>query len=299
MLLRLPSSVRRGLAGALALGATACVRPPPSPPAPRRAAAPVEARAPRWALVHATVLDLRDGSAHADQTVVVEGETIAAVGPFAAVSTEGAARVLDVGGAFVMPGLWDMHVHLNDAYALRLFIATGVTGVRVMWGNPPPFDPAERRPPLHSSMRSAIAAGKLAGPRLVIASSLLDGPTSFWLGATKVGSADEARRAVDEAARAGADFVKVYSALPREAFFAIAEASNARGLPFAGHVPDAVTAAEASDAGQRSIEHAFGLSLACSSREAELRARPVPSGYGLPFARAKLKEEAEARASYD
>jgi len=62
--------------------------------------------------------------------------------------------------------------------------------------------------------------------------------------------------------------------------------------------PAGVTRAEASDAGQRSIEHAFGLSLACSSREAELRRRPLPSGYGVAFARAKLSQEKAARALF-
>jgi imidazolonepropionase-like amidohydrolase len=300
------SPALRGFGGALALGAIACSRPTPSStgarsPAsasPREPLAPRASQASRWALAHATVLDLRDGSERADQTIVVEGVKIVTVGPALSVSTAGASRVLDVGGAYVMPGLWDMHVHVGDPYALRLFVANGVTGVRVMWGNPPP-DPGGRSEPLHASMRASIEAGTIEGPRLVVASQLLDGPASFWTGATKIATAEEGRRAVDDASAAGADFIKVYSGLPREAFFAIADEARAKGLPFAGHVPDAVSAAEASDAGQRSVEHAFGLSLACSSREAELRRRPVPPGYGVAFLRAKLREERDARASYD
>ena len=67
----------------------------------------------------------------------------------------------------------------------------------------------------------------------------------------------------------GADFIKVYSRLPRDVYLAIAEESRTRGIPFAGHVPAEVTAEEASDAGQKSFEHLIGVDLALS------RARPA------------------------
>ncbi len=299
-----PSRPRFGYA--IALVATACTRAP-SPPPPARSAPPAASAAvapsgpPRWALVHATVLDLRDGSALPDRAVVIEGGSIAAVVPAASLAGDAAReRAIDVGGAFVMPGLWDMHAHPNDPYALRLFLANGVTGVRVMWGNPPPEIGAPA-PPMHFEMRRAVAAGEREGPRLVIASSILDGPTSFWAGAVAVAGAAEGRQAVAEAAAAGVDFIKVYTSLPREAFFAIADESRARGLPFAGHVPDAVSAAEASEAGQRSVEHLSGVQLACSSREAELRRqrRPTPPLDGAAFARALRREATAARQSYD
>lgn len=65
--------------------------------------------------------------------------------------------------------------------------------------------------------------------------------------------------------------IKVYSTLPREAFFAMAEEVRQRGMDIVGHVPMLVTAAEASDAGQRSIEHLTGISLSCADNEATLR----------------------------
>jgi hypothetical protein len=107
-------------------------------------------------------------------------------------------------------------------------------------------------------------------------------------------------RAVDDAKAGGAHFVKVYSGLPRDVFFAIAEQSKRQHLPFAGHVPESITVAEASDAGQHSIEHLTRMALACSSREDELtRARAEFVRTGTRTRDAMLAEVKAARASYD
>src|SRR4030095_13785111 len=79
-----------------------------------------------------------------------------------------------------------------------------------------------------------------------------------WPRSVVAADAKEGRAAVDAAIRDGAEFIKVYSRLPRDAYFAIAEESKRRGVPFAGHVPNSVTTEEASDAGQASIEHPTG-----------------------------------------
>ena len=86
-----------------------------------------------------------------------------------------------------------------------------------------------------------------------------------------VGNEADARQIANSLRARGADFIKVYSLLPRDTYFAIADEANRQGIPFAGHVPDAVSAAEASDAGQKSIEHLSGIRLACSSSEDDLR----------------------------
>jgi hypothetical protein len=130
-------------------------------------------------------------------------------------------------------------------------------------------------------MYSGIPIATLGGwrarpenPRIVV-SGLLDGPLRRTNGLTvdsfAVGTADEARLAVDLLANARADFIKVYSALPREAYFEIAQRSKSLGIAFAGHVPETVSPAEASEAGQRSEEHLINILLACSTREEELR----------------------------
>src|SRR5262249_24099348 len=99
----------------------------------------------------------------------------------------------------------------------------------------------------------------------------VDGPNAPWKGSLKVKDAREGREAVRYIKQHGNDFIKVYSFLSRDAYFAIADEAKEQGLVFAGHVPDSVNAGEASDAGQKSIEHLTGIELACSTEEAELR----------------------------
>jgi imidazolonepropionase-like amidohydrolase len=104
--------------------------------------------------------------------------------------------------------------------------------------------------------RWAILAGTLIGPRIVAAGAILDGPEPVDPTVSiAVGDTGAARRAVDSVANAGADFVKVYTLLPREAYFAVLREAARRHLSVAGHVPAAVTVLEAADSGQRSIEH--------------------------------------------
>jgi imidazolonepropionase-like amidohydrolase len=160
-----------------------------------------------------------------------------------------------------------MHVHFNDPINGKLFVANGVTGVRVMWGNPRFGGGVER---LHSTLRDAYDKGDQVGPRMVIASTILDGPKPVWPTSAALATPTDGRAAVVAAKQDGADFIKVYSLLPRDVYFAIADESKKQGLPFVGHVPEAVSVAEASDAGQKSIEHLTGMLLASSSHEERL-----------------------------
>jgi imidazolonepropionase-like amidohydrolase len=105
---------------------------------------------------------------------------------------------------------------------------------------------------------------------MVIASAIIDGPKPFWPGSVSVSTEAQARQAVLDAKQTGADFVKVYTFLPREEYFAIADEAKKQGMPFAGHVPLAVSAEEASNAGQKSFEHLFGILPASSTRSEDL-----------------------------
>jgi hypothetical protein len=120
-------------------------------------------------------------------------------------------------------------------------------------------------------MREDIAKGSLTGPRMIVASPIIDGPQPVWPNSIAVGNEDEGRKAVRKVKQWGADFVKVYALLPRDAYFGIADESKRQGISFVGHVPFAISAAEASDAGQKSIEHLTGVLLGCSDKETELR----------------------------
>ncbi|MFE3946060.1 hypothetical protein ACFXPV_30020 [Streptomyces sp. NPDC059118] len=215
------------------------------------------------ALTHATVL-----GAGADRTVLVRDGRIIRTGRSAEVPIPHGTTTYDLTGKYiVMGGLVESHVHNQGPETVLppLFPLNGVTAVREMWGSP-----------LHHEWRDKVRAGKLLGPRWVISSSIIDGQPSLWANDTgdrvvEVADAPSARRAVREAKASGADFVKVYSRLTPEAYEAIADESRRQGLRYAGHCPDTLPIARASDTGQQSIEHLHALLLATSAREAEIR----------------------------
>lgn len=218
------------------------------------------------AFVHVSVIDATGSPAQPDMTVVIAGDRIAAIGKTGQVSVPKDAQVVEAGGKFLIPGLWDFHVHTRYAGIdfLRLFVANGVTGVRDTGGPWEQFDQIKR-------WRSEIAAGRLVGPRIISAGPLVDGPNSRWTHSTVVKDAEEARKAVYTLKEKGADFIKVYDLLTREEYAAIIDQAKKSSLPFIGHVPFAISASEASDVGQKSIEHLSGIILACSSSEDKFR----------------------------
>jgi len=220
------------------------------------------------AVTHVTVIDATGGAPRPDVTVLVSDGRVAAVGREVPIPEK--ATVVQGAGKFLIPGLWDMHVHWDEARYLALFIANGVTGIRVMWGYPRQLD-----------QRRRIAEGSLVGPRMAIAGTIIDGPKPWWPGSIAAGTPEEGREAVRRTQKDGYDYVKVYSGLPREVFFAIADEAKKLGIPFVGHVPDPVRVAEASDASMKSIEHLTGMALAVSGTETELR-RELAAAAKLP-----------------
>jgi imidazolonepropionase-like amidohydrolase len=123
--------------------------------------------------------------------------------------------------------------------------------------------------------RSEISAGIRVGPRMVISGPYLEGgdvPIAHLLVRTPA----DAQPAVDSLIRLGVDFIKVHSQLTRETYFAIARAARARAVPFVGHVPRSVGAAEASDSGQKSIEHLLTIPNSCTQEEVKTLAPRFP-----------------------
>jgi imidazolonepropionase-like amidohydrolase len=212
----------------------------------------------------ATVVDGTNAPARPHSAVVLIGDRIAWVGPVAELPHRAGARIVDGRGRYLIPGLWDTHSHGIDLEPLfpPMFLANGVTGIREMWGY------AENR-----ATRDKIARGELLGPRVVLASAIIDGPVTLLRPPVQqVTNVEEARAAVRTAAAQGSDFVKVYFYLPPELFAAVADECHRIGLPFAGHWPYRVRMLEAARAGQRSFEHLFGLPIATSARRDEFLA---------------------------
>jgi imidazolonepropionase-like amidohydrolase len=225
-----------------------------------------------------TVIDATGGPARPEMTVVVQEDRIAAIGPSKKLTTPAGAQIIDGKGKFLIPGLWDMHVH-DYAYwplgggltwSYPLYLANGVVGVREMWG-----------PEDANAWRAVHAKYGKPSPSAYIASPIIDGSKSAMPGTVRVADAEQARAAVDRYKANGADFIKIYTLLPRDAYFAIADEARKLGISFVGHIPDAITVEEASDAGQRSMEHLIGVPLGASSEEEALfRERPVSGTFG-------------------
>ncbi len=217
---------------------------------------------PAVALTHVNVVDVVSGSIIPDQTVIVAGNRIAAVLPGAGRVPRN-AKTIDARGKYLIPGLWDMHVHLfrhnprasNDQSWFPLFVANGVTGVRDMFTN------LEDLPILQEWQRQ-FNDGRIA-PRIPAAGQLVDGARPDWKGSLVAANPEPGRAHVRMIKDSGGDFVKVYSRLDRETFLAIADEAKKQNIPFAGHVPDIVRVAEASDLGQKSLEHTSGIDRDC------------------------------------
>ena len=186
-----------------------------------------------------TLVDGTGAPAKPHQTVIVEDGKIAAIDNsgmgFAGKLT---GKHVDGSGKFLIPGLWDMHVHMvfgdwfpqGKEITLPLFIANGITGVRDMGGE---LDVLQQ-------WRKEISAGALIGPRIVISGPMLDGPKPRFPSSVAITTPEDGRKAVDDLKRRGADFIKLQSLIPREAVFAIADEAKKQGISFVGHVPDAV-----------------------------------------------------------
>jgi hypothetical protein len=213
-----------------------------------------QAPIPGLLLQGVTVIDATGVPARRNVDVLICGDRIEKIAPH--IPAPPGTRVILARGQFLIPGLWDMHVHIWDAdLAFPLFLANGVTGVRNMGGHP---DELRR-------WRQELQEGKRLGPRLVACGPVVDGsPPIHPDHSVVIESAPQARSAVDDLKAQGWDFIKVYDNVPRDAYFAIATEAKKDRIPFVGHVPLSVTALEASDAGQKSIEHLDGFEYVIS-----------------------------------
>ncbi len=226
-------------------------------------------------IAHVTIINPGTSSVQPDSTVVITGDRI--TGVFGSASASGAAhvrvpkgaRVIDGSGRYLIPGLWDMHVHsaFGDWFPggreiiLPLFVANGVTGVRDMGGDVPVL----------FAWRKQIATGEIVGPRMVVSGPMLDallpdGKLRFP-SSVAVSTPESAVAAVDALKAQGVDFIKVQSVISHDAYLAAAAEVHKQGLPIVGHVPDKVRITEAIAAGQKSIEHLMGSFEGCSTEE--------------------------------
>jgi imidazolonepropionase-like amidohydrolase len=211
------------------------------------------------AIQDVSVIDVASGTARPHMTVVIDDGKISRVGLASSIQLPAATRIVSGKNKFLIPGLWDMHVHLYYKQYLPLFVAFGVTGVQDMGSN---FSQVR-------AWRDEIEKGSAIGPRILTSGPPVDGGSSDdpKLPLLVARTADQARQAFDQLYKMDVDFIKVLSRLPRDAYFALAEQARHWDLRMVGHIPSNVTAQEAVEARQKSLEHMFGITKSVANEE--------------------------------
>jgi len=170
-----------------------------------------------------------------------------------------APQIIDGTDQYLIPGLWDMHTHtwLDYKDFFPLLLANGITGIRDMWGN------------LNEliKIREEIKNGIIAGPEIISAGAIVDGKLTVLEGSYVADTPEKGREIVIKQKADGADFIKVYSRLEREVYFAIADECKKQNIPLCGHIPEKITLEEAIIAGQQSSEHYNGIMEFMSSKK--------------------------------
>ncbi len=250
------------------------------------------------AFVHVAVIPMNSNYMLSDQTVLVSGETIRRIAPSTEIRIVPGIRRIDGSGAFLIPGLCDMHVHfalpalhpseyesLNKKYSLQL-LASGITTVRNMRGFPELL-----------TLRADIESGAVIGPQIYSTGPGNNGGPAVWSFDRRVETSDEARNAVSEDRSRGYDAIKVFSSLSSGAYQHLLEAARIAGLPVYGHVPHAVGLAGVLNERQNSIEHLSGYLDAIQPFHAEGRVAsllPVFRDFAGHYDARTLRSVAEA-----
>lgn len=249
------------------------------------------------AFVGARLVDGTDAPPIADATVIVDGDNIVAVGPRASTPVPAGARTIDVRGATIVPGLWDMHAHVEQVEQASAYLAAGVTTVRDE-GNIPAFITA---------VRDAIDAGRGVGPRVIV-DCLVDSEGKKALGTLRVNTVDDIAPLVEHAVKIGCGAIKVYSSMIPALVAPLAAEAHRRGLRVTGHVPIGMNVKDVLDAGFDGVNHVqYVPMLALPKTKAELDKltsaekdrRLVEADLTSPMFQELFARMAKARTTYD
>jgi imidazolonepropionase-like amidohydrolase len=243
------------------------------------------------AVTNATVIPMTGDTVLRDATVIVRDGRVVEVGPASRVRVPRDARRVDGRGRWLIPGLADVHTHLYtdgevpDSFAadeLAIMLANGVTAARLMMGTPEQL-----------ALRADVAAGRMAGPQLWLASPQFTENPNAEL-AHVVRTPDEARAAVRDAAARGYDFLKITVPMTRPVYDAIVEEAKRLGIRLTGHVDPRVGVARALEAGQQ-IEHLDGYFEAVVADSSPVTASVSSYGIYSPPAWPSLDHMSDAK----
>jgi len=217
---------------------------------------------------HANVIDVNTGEVSGEMSIGIRNDSIVYLGN--GNSNFSASQTIDATGKYVIPGLWDMHVHFRggdeligeNKNLLPLFVANGITGVREAGGD---------MTTEIFKWRAEMENGSLIGPMIYTSGPKLDGPRATWAGSIPVVTKEDAVIAIDSLEQMNVDFIKLYdSRVTREAYIWILEEAERRGIRTSGHMPFTVMLEEAVTAGLGSVEHLYYILKGSSSEEQQV-----------------------------
>jgi hypothetical protein len=269
--------------------AAGVVWPDPAPPAP-------PAVTPLLALTNVSVVDVERGElVDGATTVLVRDGRIVTIAGVDSVDVPAEARRIDGTGRFLIPALWDMHVHLlrkSPELHYPLLVAHGVTNIREMGFLSPSgcrsgSDPLFTCPADLEAWNRSVDSGRMAGPRVAAyAAFQIEGPADFGLDReTMAGpqAADQVRGTIRALRERGVDFIKLTMEddLTLDLYSVLLEEARRVGLPVIGHLPRPMSALQAAEGGMRSVEHARVFLTDCFPRSSNFRAREISGSMEL------------------
>ena len=251
-----PSMATRMLLAAIALAAAAPLAATQRVVAPT-AAPYVSVNEHLLALTHVRVVDGTGAAAQADQTVMIEGGRIRAVGAFAATTIPAGAKIVDLSGHTVIPGLVGLHEHTYFGGVKRL-TQMGVSGplLYLAYGVTTAMTAGSQLPYQELNLKRAVDAGDVAGPEFFITGPYLDGDASRGRMSLKLATPEDAKRAIAYWASEGATWIKFQGRVTRDVLGAAIKEAHARGLRVTGHLCS-VTFTEAAALGIDALQHGF------------------------------------------
>lgn len=225
------------------------------------------------ALVGATLIDVSDGTLVKGKAILLKGDTIIAVVDDKALGSYAPRKMLRLPGKYLMPGLWDTHVHFGggpelieeNKRLLPLYLAHGITTVRDCSG-----DLADTV----LDWRAQINAGKMSGPTIFTSGAKLEGIKPLWKGTIEVGTPAEVSAALDKLQGQKVDFVKITeNTMTPQIYLEALKQAKARGMRTSAHLPVQLTLNEVTEQGLGTLEHQSYLLRATTPREKELTAQ--------------------------
>lgn len=223
-------------------------------------------------ITSASLIEISSGNILEGKVIAIAGDTIHSVFDEALLGTYSATETINAEGKFIIPGLWDVHMHFGGGDSLiqenknllNLYLAHGITSVR---------DCAADLSPSVLQWREEIAKGELLGPTIFTSGPKLEGYKSVWVGDIEIGTTEELNRAIDSLQRMNVDFIKITdNTLSPELYLQALMEAKRRGIRTSGHIPFSLSLFEVSAAGLGSVEHLTYLLKAGSTREREISA---------------------------